>query len=49
MMQLIQITIALFINAGADEDSITLTGIAANNGIHSIDGGAGDDLIVGTM
>ena len=41
-------TIALFINAGADEDSITLTGIAANNGIHSIDGGAGDDLIVGT-
>ena len=41
-------TIALFINAGADEDSITLTGIAANSGIHSIDGGAGDDLIVGT-
>ena len=37
-------TKALLIDAGANEDTSTLTGIASGSTVHSIDGGAGKDL-----
>ena len=40
-------TKALFIDAGADQDTIILTGVGARSAIHSVDGGAGNVVLIG--